>query len=536
MSTSTHPTPQGPAGRLPGNVLTVATVAAMLAAYGAFSWLCPLMVDDFNFMVEYRAANCGSSAPSVGGVLAYVGEVWRDENGRLANMLCAPVALWVPKWLWALALGATMAALHVLAARMARGSWRIGALLPAVWVACILLLPWRDESSLIPLDFALNYLVSALLMLLTLWSAHRLEASAARALPYALMLTAGLLTGMVHEGASLPLLAALTLVAARRRAAMPRQWWGLYAALAAGALLLISSPGLCDRVVDSAHRHASTPLLHYLHAFVRTTPLFAAAVAAAAVAAACRRGREAMKRIASDRLNAYLLIAAAAGAAMTIVLTAPKRAAIWSSLLLIVLLFRIGVPWLAPRLRPRAVAAAAATMLAAACLFYAGVLHWQKRICDEYTAIMAELMAVGTEGFIYKDTIRFTPWWTLGHPTAGVWCRYAQAVHVNRLLGRANDASLVVPAALRDYDFAHPTPVASNRDCYQAGDMLLLKESDLEWGLTLHNWRITLADGTVAGVYLNMIPHTVDGHAWIVGIPTRSHVRGPYRSAVNVDP
>lgn len=79
-------------------------ILAIILIYTLFSLLCPIMTDDYMFWGKYLTANNGSMMPSLSGYCNYVRDLWLYENGRLANMLCAPVVLWMPKLAWAIIL------------------------------------------------------------------------------------------------------------------------------------------------------------------------------------------------------------------------------------------------------------------------------------------------------------------------------------------------------------------------------------------------------------------------------------------------
>lgn len=517
------------------HILMVAIIAAVIAAYASFSWLCPYLSDDYSFLLQYLTANGGSDAPSLSGYWTYVSNIWLHENGRLANMLCAPVVLWMPKWLWAAAIAAVVGAIYLVAARLAKGSWRVGPLLLlSIWVACIVLLPWSDDSSLIAIDFALNYLLSALLMLVTMWAAYHVEVhTISRRSLYCVVVVVGFLTGMCHEGASLPLVATFTLMAAIRRFAMPRQWWGIYIALLVGTAICVGSPAIWTRFSLDVDSRTVFHIRPYIRVLVKSTPLLAAMCAVLVVVAFSRKGRMMIKDACSDRLNLYLGLAAAMSAGMMIVLLAPPRASIWANVLLVILLLRMGYRHIHSRPKPGTALAAATALLLLICVFFVGVLYWQKRIFDEYNDIISTLRVSEKDYVIYKDTIKHTPWWTLNYPIAGIWNHTPQVVHINSYFNRPANSSPVLPTVLRDYDFSHPTPVNSNRPCYQAGNLLLLKKEDTPDERSVHNWRFTLSDGSEVGSFVDLIPHKVGSEEWLVGIPVRSRVTGPFLYATD---
>lgn len=513
------------------NILIVAIIAAIVVCYASFSWLCPLMLDDYNFIMQYRDANGGSHAPTFHGIWTYASGIWHDENGRLANMLCAPVALWMPKGVWAVGLATMICAIYLMMAKMVNGDWQFSPLLlMAVWIACILALPWWDYSSLMPVDFALNYFPSALLTLVVINAALRFETGSVMGRwHYAAILLAAIFLGLFHEGGSLPMVGAFTLIAASRRFDMPRQWWGVYVALLVGTTFCIGSPAIWQRYLDTNPGHTAFLLKHYIRSLVKTTPLLAFTCAAVCVALMSGGCRGQLRVFVRNRLNVYLVVVAMLSALMTIATGAAARAAVWSHMLLIVLWLRVvrsiyaGSRWHHIHM-PVAVVA-----LVAACTFFYGVNYWQKKLNDEYNEIMFFLATAGPKAVLYKDTIRSTPWWTHKHPIVGLWYTNVQAYCVNAFMGRDKNTAPVLPTVLRDYDFSNPTPIGDSDRYFQAGDFILFKSDGTPYDKVACNLRFILNDGREIGSYVEVIPFVVEQELWLMGTPVRTQVQGPYR-------
>ena len=231
-------------------IMMLVIILAIILIYTLFSLLCPIMTDDYMFWRKYLTANNGSMMPSLSGYCNYVRDLWLYENGRLANMLCAPVVLWMPKLAWAIILAVIICAIYLLSARMVNGSRPVSPLLlMSIWICSILLLPWYDTSSLMLIDYALNYFPPTLLTLATIWAAYRIESGQPfrNIYYYCAIVVIAFLAGIFHEGFSMPLLAAISVIAAVRRFSMPGQWWGIYIALLCGTIISAGSPAIWTR-------------------------------------------------------------------------------------------------------------------------------------------------------------------------------------------------------------------------------------------------------------------------------------------------
>ena len=505
-------------------------ILAIILIYASFSWLCPIMIDDYMFWGKYITANNGSTSPSLTGYLTYVRDLWLYENGRFANMLCAPVVLWMPKWIWAIILAVIICATYLLSAWMVNGSRSISPLLlMSVWICCILLLPWYDISSLMLIDYALNYFPPTLLTLASIWAAYHIESGRQfRHIYYCAIIVIAFLAGIFHEGFSMPLLAALSVIAATRRFSMPGQWWGVYIALLCGTIISAGSPAIWTRFFTTMDSNAELHLRPYLRALVKTTPMFFALSAAAIAAIPFAKSRRILRNIISDRLNQYLLLTASFAAIMVIILKAPVRATTGLNLLLIIFLLR-GIKSLDIHISPKSSSMAAIASLIAVCLFYTGVLRWQFKIFDENRHITMLLEEGHRDETIYMDTIRHAPWWTLSHPVVDIWYTSGQIRFVNSIYGRPEDTPPVLPEILERYDFNNPVPIPGNTDFCRAGDIILMRGDNIDTDSLTYNWRFTLAGGEEIGSYVMFVPFIANnGERWIAGFPTRIQVKGPF--------
>lgn len=512
----------------------IAVIVSIFVIYAVFSYLCPTMVDDLMFWCKYLDANGGCPNPSFFGYCTYVKDLWLYENGRLANMLCAPVVLWVPRAVWAILLSAVICMVFLLSARLVNGNWHFSPVsLMCVWIGGILFLPWRDYSSLMLTDYALNYFPSTLLTLGTILAASNTDNHIKYKTSYPAVLLMGVFAGIFHEGFSLPLIAGLTTVAVMRRFRMPRQWWGIYMALIAGCSVCVGSPAIWTRFFETVEEPSAFHLLPYIKSFVKTTPLFFIFVIMSVMALLIPKMRNMSKECLSDKLNQYIVLTAIYGAIMVIALKAPVRATTGLNMLLIIFFLRIIRSAKLPRLRISNLVAVAALMITG--LFYAGVLNIQYDIYEENNGIINQLKLIAKNKSIYKDTICRSPWWMLGHPVTGIWYTRMQALYINRIYGRPEDIPPVLPQILRYYDFDKPVSIPGNVGYFQAGDILLMRLDTADVDDMPSGWRFTLADGKEMGSYVTFIPFSVGSEHWIAGFPANSHVKGPFMKIVPSD-
>lgn len=197
----------------------------------------PLVGDD----LVYSSVLTGNHplATNIQEFVRWAGSHWLTANGRLANMLMALLFM-LPHIILALLCSVMLWGMYRIAlTHSSVGSSRIG-----VWevVAISLLLPWWDMSLF---DCRLNYVWAATLSLLSL----RLMLTARSGHPLHLLLCLPLcfMGGMMHEAASLPLLAGLAIPLVMRRIRLTPSGWWMLAAFALGTATVTFSPGIIHR-------------------------------------------------------------------------------------------------------------------------------------------------------------------------------------------------------------------------------------------------------------------------------------------------
>ena len=123
-----------------------------------------------------------------------------------------------------------------------------------------------------------------------------------------------------------------------------------------------------------------------------------------------------------------------------------------------------------------------------------------------------------------------TPWWTLRHPTAGLWRRSSLAVMYSNYIHREADSlAIVLPTVLRGIDFNNCEPVPGLDEFKQAGNVVLVPfypDKDLRvWDM-----RVTTDEGDHGGTWVGYeYVKNIDGTLWCMGTPLKRGLHGPYR-------
>lgn len=509
--------------------------------YSIFSWLVPFNIDDLLFCHKYFIANNGWEHFSLPGIWSYIRSLWLYENGRLSNMFCAPIILWIPKWIWAILLGIIIMTLNLLSTYLAQKSTHITAsMLMFIWLMGIIFYPWHDFSSLMLVAYALNYFVAGLLILISIAAFVYLETHKLRPAVYIPLIITGFAAGMIHEGFSLPLCATLAIALVTNREKQSRQWWGLFIAVVAGTAICTTSPAIWARFFDTAEsKNFMHTIIPYVRLFIKSTPLFAAGVLITAILLITRKGRTTLKNVFADRLNVYLATMACAASAMAIILLAPPRATFCGDITAIILIARILNNY------TRFFIMCSSFLLNIIALifiyvFYAGVIYWQLQIYRE-DRIIKQMLIDSNGDTIYYDTIRFTPWWTFHHPVAGIWETSMQYVSYGRYTDRLQFTALVLPKVLKDNDLSTCRSIPESKGIYQINDYLIISDSTLnpfmsEPNLTPRNTncRFILEDGREIGSPVTLFPFlTPDNKIHFIGFPRKDNIKGPFRKVTD---
>lgn len=210
--------------------------AAVAVLFGVMFWLWPVAMDDLWYLPDNPATGTwGCFAETVANCLQH----WRDDTGRLANMVTAPFLALLPRWVFAAVSACAVFAVFVLGLRLLR--CRFDSARGAVWVLTVtFVLPWFEF--LFTVVYAVNYVWGAAIGLyVTAVFAGVLH----RRAHLWLALPAAFVCGWWHEGLSVPLFAALVAwITVRGRSAVGPGRLLMLLALAAGIAVLACMPAM----------------------------------------------------------------------------------------------------------------------------------------------------------------------------------------------------------------------------------------------------------------------------------------------------
>lgn len=230
---------------------------------GVFFIGMPKFVDDYWYMAHLRSwfELQGITVPEEGGnILRYgiplegIVETWRQhyvvDNIRLPNLII-PFFLLFPKWIGSGIMLLLFAGCVFLVYRLAGIDWRMSQSVPISICGWMFLMPWSDHFG--SMDYQFNYILSSWVALqLMLYLKRRAlkvkVCCVSRDFIFALLL--GFITGICHEGISVPFIAGLSVVIVLFR---PWRNSGSIAAavgLVLGICFLFMCPGMRSRCTD----------------------------------------------------------------------------------------------------------------------------------------------------------------------------------------------------------------------------------------------------------------------------------------------
>ena len=235
--------PLSPGGRL------VCWAGVLLAAliYALFSLHVPYIGDDYALPVDWMTANGGVkefSWPRMWNFTAYLRSI---DNCRLDNIVFMAMRMaLLPKWTLALVVGLSGAFLILGAGQLCSPRRSdLPLVMIAFWGWMTFTFSWPFGT--MGIDNSFNVLLPSAM---TVWFLVLLRRVASGRLPVPVLVAGGVyafLCGWIHEGYAVPVGCGLGTWALLRRFRMPWQWWILTAVFAAGALWVVSAPGLWMR-------------------------------------------------------------------------------------------------------------------------------------------------------------------------------------------------------------------------------------------------------------------------------------------------
>lgn len=504
-----------------------------MGVYSLFAYFVPVAIDDFSFMRYYIDAKGGDQSFSFSGLANYFFSVRQLENGRLANYLCAPVVLWIPRWLWALILGGIITTCVALTARLSSGWKKFSArILIFVWALTVVFMPWNDFSGLMVADYALNYLFAWLLVLLTIICMIRVSRSRMYVWAYCPALICAFAAGMIHETVSLCMIATFGLIAVSKRFRLSPQWWGLFIAIILGETLCLSAPGIMSRIeIESSNFELPTLYVLIRHAY-HTILLFSICSIAAIIMSLTNKGRNRLRGIFRSQINIYMGLFALIVSVSVIILQAPMRFSLFSTAPTIIVLTNL----LSTQTKffNYFSQIVSGIVLVGILLFYSVVIHWQRKICNEEEIVIETIVRANGKP-VYFDTIRNAPWYTFSYPIDGLWYVGAHQDCVAKYVKALPDVALVLPKAVEHFEIAKCMPLdyPSHSGYYQIDDYLIA-DGKLDINSLPSQLRYKMNDGRERGSATSWRIFFDDlGKKWYIGVPLRGGIYGPYVRVVD---
>lgn len=474
--------------RLCGALLSIAVV------FFLYSYFTPLAFDDLMFKFRYLDHSRGSHSFSWSAISAYAEEIRNFDNGRLSNILCAPVVLMLPHWLFSLVTGLCFALLYWLmlyVADIPRRAWSVGAVF--VWAASLILLPFRNH--IILCDYLLNYLYSSIFIL---WFVIILSKTAHKNISpirFIGALLIAVIAAWFHEGFSAPVCIAFACYTVRRNFRLPWQWWLLCIVFGLVALQTSFAPGVMARANREFLGHSLFEIAKII-IFVLPAVLLMIGVFVAALFNS--RIRAITKKILDNPLLFILAVASIAASTIILVLDSDPRSG-WPAELFAMIVLIAFIPrsnWALTR----SIRICAATLYLLMIIFFANVIRWQHKFMIQNNEILS-LLEKSENGTIFYDIInpRSTRFSTLFLITREQW---VESFHYNCL---SQDVTLkkeyaVVPAALKNFKPEFAEPIAGSAGLWNYKGFLVGKDGDYgpkdeDWYSDCGSYDFTTADG-----------------------------------------
>lgn len=498
-------------------------LAAVAAFFGVWSYTVPIQADDIAF--QYFLPHFEERNSSLWGAFwEYSHWFWLDTNGRLANFVAPLATMYVPRWLFASLTGVATAWVMYAAIRLAQ--WRRTAdprfnfcallmMMPVV----LFLWPWRDY--LLYPDYSLNYLYSTALNLIFLivWLRALERWMPLWWLVWALPLT--IVTGMMHEGLSLPMLGACGLVTILRRLRIPPAAWALGLVYLAGTLVVTLSPGILGR---AAREHGGTSILvHGYYTLIYCTLLWAMIITAM-VLLWRRTSRRRMAALLRTPVFATAALNALAGAAICFIFDeATPRYGWLTQVFSTIALLQIWreFAWRSERCKRRLLMWGAAAGLLTA--IPAGLTVADARAVAREDRLIRHKLESLPDGTFYFDvsTAADASPLIMGNTFRGMWKSHFQHACYNLGLS-VDEARAVVPVVLKGFRFASPLPGnahVARISGYLIGDVIPRKIEGLEFRATA--LELTLDDGSRVTRYFAAYPFRAGGRTYFLYGPER---------------
>lgn len=484
-----------------GKWLTVALLTVMTAFYCLMYYWTPFQLDDYIFRSVYFENNGWDSGFSLRAMAGYISDIRAADNSRWANVM-SPFSTTIQPWaaLFPWVTGVLTSLLIFLIARTIRKDF--WAILALTWGAVFILLPWRN--ALFVADYALNYVwgavINVVFILLTIryMQTHK---------GFAWVCMAAILSGVWHEGFTLPTLAGLLVMTLTTRLKRDARWWVVGFVCLALCICNFLSEGMIRRLSNGGVQGAvATPV--GLKGLVDYAALILG-LAVMAAGACFSRGRTAWKRCLKDPAFLTFAVAGLCGAVFSLLLQHSPRMAFYPGICYIA---ATGIFIRECRFRSRnalRMLRIGGILSAVCCMaFSVSILTWTYRFYRQDRVIM-RLMDQSATGTVFYDIImpEEVPIYTLAYPAKSQYVDYITLWGLAQ--SQARDEAAVVPTSLRE---ARPADSESlGGGYYRKGNAIYMEPGNLDGTLPVRgdyrldggSFEVTFTDGSheeIAGV------------------------------------
>jgi len=450
-------------------LLTIAVI------YGVFSYLTPYIFDDIVFRNCYLKHNGGSGAFSLQALVDFAREVRAYDNGRLANILSPVATMMVPRWLFAAMVGAGVATMFSLMARIAGvpfGRRPYAVLL--LWVSSLVLLPWRN--SIMVNDYLLNYLGSSLAVLTFLCFVSEAADGSLRGWRMACAVAVAVVAGWFHEGFSVPLCGGMAVFAFSKKLRLPCAWWVLAVVFGLASLFVVFAPGTMARAGREFNGQDIAGKIKIACTVLPALLLMAGVVFAAVIIPGMRSALKSL--FARPALFILFFASLFAGVIVMVVHSDPRAgwpAELYAMIVMLSFLscFHVGKRWRRP------VMALSGVLYVAVCVFFVNVLSWQARFAAQQSEIERMFEASPT-GTVFYDIIdpRTVRKQTLFLPTRSQWVTPFQYNAINDPDVLSDKYYSVVPSCLARYSADNARQLDGNGGLTEFEGVLVGEDGD----------------------------------------------------------
>lgn len=367
--------------------------------FGTMIHYVPFSLDDLMFRRIYVQVNGGNDQFSFNSLWNFITFYRLDDNSRLANLLSPVFSMFLPKWVFTVLTTVCVVGMYHLACMLVTGGRKNPLMLGGIVLVSFVVLPWRDNI-LVP-DYALNYIWPYFFLFLLLWMLIR---SQEQRLSTTLMLIGclvAIISGLLHEGHGVCLLAGLFVEAATNRFRMSRQWWIIVGVFTVGLIWLISAPGLQGRAYRELGGQSNVSMWRMLPMYM-SMPILLAIVTG--IKMSRKGGMEWFRCVISKPTFVICFSASLVGLAFPLLFRTMFRYGWAPQLFALIALAVIVYPYMM-RLRQTTALVLMTSMSLVACVFMANTVRVQRIFSREYDEALA-LMAASPYGTIYYDATR----------------------------------------------------------------------------------------------------------------------------------